>query len=294
MFSTTEKDKNGIMLVNHCFSFLKQHLFAFMMCFVIVAINLTIFIILLLIEYHQYGMHMFDLTTLYNIISISFWNHMGHFCILLSIIFLGSLITMALRLWLTHYLIELLQKKYSKWKFLSLPSLQIVKEILRLSAIHAIQVLKKLLNIFSFGDRIDELQHFILEKPKENTPNIFTTSTFIALPLIAEEELTVKQAFERSEQLLKKQFGDEITSNYSLTSLKLKRLIFLFTVIGGTFHFILNFPVFPTLIICAVFITSLASFIENVTLVFKAALYNYLTDKPFQPFTEQEIKKIFY
>lgn len=294
MFSMSEKDKNGIILVQRCLRFLTQHIFAFIMCFAIVAINLIILGTFLFIEYYQYGFHIFDLKSLYNLIGISFWNHIGHILILLGIIFLSSLVTIILRIKLTHYLVEILQKKTTKWGFIHIPSLKVFKETLRFSALHSIQIFKKLLHSFDIYDRTTELQFFILDEPMDSVSTLFTTSTFIVLPLIAEEQLSLKEAFEKSEQLLKQQFGKEISSNYSLTAIKIKNSVTIFFVVGGILHFLLNFDIFPTLIICTVITTSIASFFENVTLVLKAALYNCATDKPFEPFTKEEIKRIFY
>lgn len=294
MFSLSEKDNNGVILLKLCFDFLKQHYFAFALCFIIVAINLCVFGILLLVEYHHYGVHMFDMSTLYNLMNISFWNHIGHFCILLGILFLTSFVTMILRIRLSHYLSGLLEHKKASWQLLLIPSVSFLRETLRVAALHSLQVLKKMLNFFSFVDRANELQTFILGEPEESNPNVFTTTTFLALPLLAQKDMTLKESFDESERLLQKKFGEEIISNHSLIGLKVKIYLFLFIVLGGIIHFPLEFHIFPTLIICTVALSSLESFIENVTLVLKAALYNCVTERPFEPFTEEEIKKMFY
>lgn len=293
MITLSEKDKNGMTLLKMCFSFLNKNKHAFALCFLIVFINIAIFLVFLFSEYQYYNIHIFDFKTLYNLLQMNFWQHVTHFLYIINVVFIASFITIALRIELIHYMVKKLEKKQQKYPFLHLPSFRVIYEVLRIATLHTIQIIKKIINCFSFVDRANELQSLIIGNPQESNPNVFDNTTFLAFPLITEKNISLKESFLESKKLLQKEFGAEISSNYSLIKFKLKIYFFLFVVIGGIMHFIINFHIFPTIIICATTILCFASFIENVTLVLKAALYNYLTGKHFEPFTREEINKMF-
>ncbi|MCF7900456.1 hypothetical protein K9K77_03020 [Candidatus Babeliales bacterium] len=293
MISLSEKDKNGMTLLKMCFSFLNKNKHAFALCFLIVFINLTIFLVFLFSEYKQYSIHIFDFTTFYNLLQMNFWQHVKHFFSIVHIVFIASFITITLRIQLIHYMVQKLDKKQQKYPFFYIPSWRVIYEIVRIATLHTVQILKKILNFFSFVDRANEIQSLIIGNPQESNPNVFDNTTFLAFPLIIIKNISLKESFFESKNLLQKKFGEEILSNYSLIKFKLKIYFSLFIIIGGIIHFILNFNIFPTMIICSTAILCFASFIENVTLVLKAALYNYLTGKHFEPFTQEEINKMF-
>jgi len=148
MFSMSEKDKNEIMLVQRCLQFLTQNLFAFIICFAIVAINLIILRIFLLLECKNYGIHILDVTTLYNLLQMNFWEHVKHFFQFIQFVFISSLITITLRIQLIHYMIKKLENSQKKYPLFHIPPYSVMQEIIRITTLHTIHIFKKSINFF--------------------------------------------------------------------------------------------------------------------------------------------------
>lgn len=293
MFSLSQKNKNGIALIKRCFSLLLNFKFGLFLSILIIGVNLFIISIFLDFEYQKYGTHIYDIETLQHLMHIDFWNHMGHFLLILSFIFTLCFITLLLRIKLVKYYVQTLKKEKNNLWLFHMPSLNLFKESLRLSFINTIDALKSVTEFLHIESKLESLQHIVFGSEKPEVSPFQDHTSFLVLPLLIEKKISTKDAFKESKDLIKEKIGDTASPNFSFSSFIGITLLAVITCLGGFLHFLVGLDVFPSLIICIIIIASLASFIENVTLMMKVALYHFFTKQPIEPFTEKELTNLF-
>jgi hypothetical protein len=218
---------------------------------------------------------------------------MGRFFMILFFIFSLSFITLLLRIKLIKYCSQLLKNKKSSFWLFHMPSIILFKESTRLAFVNTIDAIKIVTGFLHIENKLESLQYAIfgLEEAKPSSFN--NNTTFLVLPLLIENKITTKDAFEKSKELLEKNLGTNLSFNYSFKGFMTRVSLLIFIFLGGFSHFLLNLNIFPTLIICIIAIISIASFIENVTLILKVALYHLFINDNITPFTEKELFKVF-
>jgi hypothetical protein len=294
MFTISEKNKNGIFIIKKSFTALFHYKLTGLIAFSIIAINLFIFSTFIDLEYRHYGIHLFDHTTFTELIDLKFWNHIGHFFIILFVLMLSTLITWTFRLILCYIAIQQFShRQVSVKKIVSIP-LENAKELLRASFISSMTFLLNIVDLFSFSTHLTKTTKLAIGEFEENFDEYNTPETLLLIPIMLKENLSLMEALQKAKNILKEKITKhDFSINFSFLYFRSVLICTTISCLVAILHFLLNFHIFGTLISCLITFIALESFITSVTLLFNSAVYNFCDKMPTGPFNENEIKKMF-
>jgi len=285
--------KNGIALTKKCLKILFTQ--GSLRTFVIMSIltNSLILLAVLYCEYLNYGIHIFDFTTLTAILHTDFWDHVIHFLALSGVFVLTSMITIRYKLSTTFYTITLFKKgRPSFFKALFLHTKN-TKEFLRYALIFSIEHLKMMLSFFDPMRRLEQFEDYLDGTQTEHINKYARKNSFLLVPVLVENMCHISTAENTSKKLLQKNFGQDFKFHFAFNKLHetLEFIVLLISFI--VFHFIIGFHVFPGIIFSLSVTMLFNSILGNAKLIFRSAIYNYCKGHSTGPFSEAEIEKLF-
>ncbi len=288
-----QKNKNGIEILAVCIKDLLNHRYALAFTLLALSCNLFIFSCFVDLEYHYYGIHIFDHTTFKEIFNFSFWDHLGHVLFGFFTLFIINSVTSFFQMSIAYTFIENLSHRPVHIKKLLLLSSNHFIVIIQLSLMKTLAALLIILNAFALTEHIRKLRQLISGNFEEKHDEYSNPESMIMIPIIAEKKTSILDALKESKVILTKTFGKSFEPQFSFLGFKIFYTIMTLVCIGGFLAFILKTHIFTTLIICSIILITFASIFENVKIFFESNVYNYCKKAPLRSFSEQELVKLF-
>lgn len=288
-----QKNKNGIEILAVCIKDLLNHRYALAFTLLALSCNLFIFSCFVDLEYHYYGIHIFDHTTFKEIFNFSFWDHLGHVLFGFFTLFIINSVTSFFQMSIAYTFIENLSHRQVHIKKLLLLSSNHFIVIIQLSLIKTLGALLIILNAFALTEHIRKLRQLISGNFEEKHDEYSHPESMIMIPIIAEKKTSILDALKESKVILTNTFGKSFEPQFSFLGFKIFYTIITLVCIGGFLAFILKTHIFTTLIICSIILITFASIFENVKIFFESNVYNYCKNAPLRSFSKQEIIKLF-
>lgn len=285
---------NTIILAKKCLLLFIQFpsLFFFPIFGIAVLIGLVIFYGMFL--YHKFGIHLFDATTFQNWQNIS-KIHFGTINILvfIALFFMGMIAILFIEFAMSYQLLKKLRKQATSIPTALMQSIRHSAKILHLALLLSIVNLKM---IFAF----EYVQLFIatiirklsLKKLVPEEPFLaFQNNIYLTMPILVDDNLSVKKALQESITLMQQHFGKTFSINVSFGTVFF--LFFGITALATERIFSLNYN---RLAGASAFIISLGILIlitDMFQLLLQITTYSYCIGKPTGPFTASDFNASF-
>lgn len=292
MFSFSDRTINGVYIIKEGLLVMLRYKISLFFASLIIIFNLSAFILFLMVEYNTYGMHIFDFSTLKELINLDFWEHFGHNFSILMTLFITSTITYIIRV---CYHFTMLSQFRNKPVSLSevRAHYKVTPTILRLAAIKALGFIGSALFLMKLPKHIEQLRLILIGKEPQSPDAYENQAEILTLPFIVDKKMRLISAVEKSHEELEKKYGKNTTPNFNFFIVSILLFIFILIITMGIVHFALGYGIFLTFIITLVLWSSVDSIIESSTNLFDCAVYNYTQGYPPTPFDPKKIKRIY-
>jgi len=287
------KNRNGIEILTICIKDLFNHQHAFAFTLLAISCNIFIFSCFIDLEYHYYGIHIFDHTTFKEIFNFSFWDHIGHVLFGFFTLFIMNSIIAFFQMSIAYTFIENLSHRSVNIKNILLLFHTHFLVIIQLSLIKTLGALLIILNAFGLIEHIRRMRHFVSGNFQEKHDEYSHPESMMMIPIITEKKMRIVDALKESKKILIATFGESFEPQFSFLGFKILYTIINFVLVGSFLKFFLNLHIFTTLIICLIMLITFASIFENVRIFFESNVYNYCRNAPLRSFSKQEIIKLF-
>lgn len=284
--------KNGQRILKKCTAFFITHPITLLFPLLIVISNSAIFLSILAIEEHYYGVSLFKPKTFYNWLSFDISHHLLKCCTLLLIVFVAAFINNICNTALTFYFLKKLDKQKQsllsvlRWLLFKIPFISYIAVILVIDYI--VTLFNTILTPQSSFTKILT----VLQGKKLSQNNILNTEEgMIFLPLTVSNNKSVPENLAQSTTLMEQTFGTHFSWNVSFLEVKFLVILFIGSTIGFFIHY--HYNLLPAIIFSFFLIMMIFLLIDTAVLFFKACLFNYIKNKSTGNFTRKEINSYF-
>jgi hypothetical protein len=290
---TTEHIQKTFLLLKRCIKVTLTIPTAVFLHLIIIGVEISAIGFLLIYEYQQYGIHIFDFSTLQTLIHFNFWNHISHivalFIITVATIFIKRALEFSLSFTLTE---ELRGSRISLLTSLITP-FRSLKELFRITFIETFGSFSKITDILSIGYQAKKAKKLCEGTLEDEYDEYNAPSGMLLIPITVEEKLHITQGLKLSEQMMEKKFGKNIQYNYMPLHIQSCAVFLIISVSFIIVHFTLHHDVFPTILIASIVSLIITNSINNSFMILNAATYNHLSGKPIRKFSYEDIASLF-
>lgn len=276
-----EKNKNGLLLIKSTFKAMYEYKFIGVFSLAVMIINVTVFALFIDFEYQQYGVHIFDDSTLFEFLKLDFWGHLGHVLSILGLCIFFTINSLFFRFMLSYQTTERLKGTHPPLHTVIMVPFNHYKELLRTGIIYGLGAVKSTFVSLYPDNILGSTQDLLAGKEEElSNDNYLRSFNILLIPVIIKENHNFLTAIDKSEMLFKKTFGNNVVPNYSFSTLY--RLLGASSLVGivVVFHFILQYHIFTAIIMWLALFMGLINIIESVNMIFDSAVYNYCKGLP--------------
>ena len=287
----TDKDKNGLTILKKCFSFFSIFPIALFFSIAMIVLNMTLFGSALYIEYHHYGISIFDFQTLWYLLEIDLWGHFLKIGIFLCLLIISGFITTFCSVAITYNIMHRLNKKrYGIWRSLIF-ILKNIHLILHTSLIVTISYAQNILDVILVAGMVDRILSYVQGKRRRSSNTLNTPEGALFFPLLIDTDFNIPEIIKKSHDMITAEFGQHLYYNVSFQSIKLGTACIVSLTFGVFIHY--HFDLFAAIIISLSLIFSLYSLIESMILLFQVSIYNHIKGLPTGPFNKKDFTLYF-
>lgn len=293
MFCLSKKTHNALAIIKIAYKNIFTSLPLLLFVLLMNVFNACTITGLLYYEYKQYGVHIFDLSTLEQLQELSFWEHSGNLLGLIVLLLLATFIYTFLQFSFIYFSIEKLQQKKGSFFTMIFLSIKRTEELFRYACINTASLLLSIISLLDITTHLTNLQSTFDNSFEPNYSKYNHPKAILLFPILVEEDITIPQALKESHQILEKTFEKDCKANTDFTFLKVMATLFTFIVIGGIMHFLLDFALFTSIVVCILTAAWIMGSINSALMYFYAAVYNFCKEREIGPFDENLLKNLF-